>query len=795
MPPLHKLLSTATLLLSLGSPHIPGAQAACYNKCSGKGTCDIYGRCSCHQGFRGADCSIRSCPVGTAFSDEATADDTAHAEVECSGRGTCDTETGTCTCMGGFTGSACERTSCNANCNERGRCVSMSEFASTTRNDNSVQYTYSSIWDAEKIYGCICDDGFSGHDCAIFECADGDDPMTTGQVNEVQLMKCTADPAGGGTFALYYEGKVSTTVSAAATAAQVETAIESIVGIGDVSVTFLPDGAAASACQLTTVNVIKVEFLENFGSLRPLVAYTDALLPVGSTFDIAADGTSTIVDSNGDSYFSVKGTKEAGICANRGMCDTSSGSCSCYTDNGDIFQSSNGQGAAGTRGDCGYAAASITACPGETSCSGHGTCATDGTYVCSCSDGWTGGNCNERLCPYGNSWFQYPTANEVAHDTSVECSNKGSCDRSTGLCECMSGFFGDACQYMACGGGTSNPCSGHGRCLSMRQLSWESNDNGDATDYVYGTDPNNFATWDADRIFGCHCDDDWEGYDCSMRVCPIGDNPGTYGDVREVQQIRCQATSGSFRLQFRQETTAAIDSHATWYELESALEALTTIDNIELYYTRNMVTYSTNTTYQALTTCGTLPCEVLNPGTSVGTLSSGGTFEICSAACDADASCNSFTIDGDACSYHSDVLNATSFSQTSTTAAQSYWITSDPLLIKGVNKIGLCTNSTQENVAVITFNAPTGDVPPIVLYSNSLSLDDDANTAATGIVSIVTTVTGTTDGETCSGRGTCNLELGTCKCHVGWGSSDGNGNMGGLNDCGFRQDPVSITSE
>ena len=25
------------------------------------------------------------------------------------------------------------------------------------------------------------------------------------------------------------------------------------------------------------------------------------------------------------------------------------------------------------------------------------------------------------------------------------------------------GFYGEACEYMACGGGVSNPCNGHGR--------------------------------------------------------------------------------------------------------------------------------------------------------------------------------------------------------------------------------------------------------------------------------------------------------------------------------------------
>ena len=63
------------------------------------------------------------------------------------------------------------------------------------------------------------------------------------------------------------------------------------------------------------------------------------------------------------------------------------------------------------------------------------------------------------------------------------------------------------------GGGSSgqSQCSGNGECLSMAELALRSNNNGDATNYTYGTDPNNAFTWDGKRIFGCICDEGWEG--------------------------------------------------------------------------------------------------------------------------------------------------------------------------------------------------------------------------------------------------------------------------------------------
>ena len=682
----------------------------------------------------------------------------------------------------------------------------MNEFAASTRDENSMSYTYANVWDADKIYGCICDEGYTGYDCSLAECPTGDDPLTTGQVDEVQLLKCSSDPSSASsTFAIYYKGKVSTTIRASATLGEFETALESIPGLGDVTVTF--SVGASTICQTADTNVVEIKFNENFGSLSPLVPYTDDLLPIGSTIDISADGTTTYTDYLGTIHYPIKGTKEDEVCAGRGICDYQSGSCECFTDNGDVYGSSNSQGAAGTRGDCGAALTSITNCPGETACSGFGNCEnTIPTYRCSCQDGFYGGNCALKECLKAKSWFSYPSANEAGHDDLVECSNMGSCDSSVGVCECVPGFFGQACEYMACGGGTGNPCSGHGKCLSMRQLSWEADNNGDATDYEYGKDPNNPLTWDADRIFGCTCDDGWEGYDCATRSCPVGDDPGTYDDVREVQLIRCYASSGTFTLTFRQKTTQALSWDIEAHDLKLALEALDSISSVDVEYTRNQVTSSTNSTYQPLATCpsynlGTASCEMNNKGTT--TAASGVTdLEGCKSACDAIVGCTAFGWDSAAssCSTYSIAWhNKTSLSVDST--VQSYYTTADPSLIKGVNKIGICTNSSQTNVAVISFSSPSGDVPPLTYTVGTTFALKDTAYDTTGLITVATdggtvgtrtSVKGTTDEKVCSGRGSCSGELGYCTCHQGWGSSDGKGGMGTLNDCGFRQnEPIS----
>ena len=37
---------------------------------------------------------------------------------------------------------------------------------------------YVSVWDADILYGCVCDPGWIGHDCSQLECPRGDDPLT-----------------------------------------------------------------------------------------------------------------------------------------------------------------------------------------------------------------------------------------------------------------------------------------------------------------------------------------------------------------------------------------------------------------------------------------------------------------------------------------------------------------------------------------------------------------------------------------------------------------------------------------
>jgi len=121
--------------------------------------------------FRGGDCSRRTCPKGNAWIDVASADHTAHAVAECSNQGDCDEEVGECACKGPYYGKACEFNSCPESCMGNGVCVTQEDLI-----DDASSYTYSA-WDKLKIYGCECDLGYRGHNCALKECPTGADVL------------------------------------------------------------------------------------------------------------------------------------------------------------------------------------------------------------------------------------------------------------------------------------------------------------------------------------------------------------------------------------------------------------------------------------------------------------------------------------------------------------------------------------------------------------------------------------------------------------------------------------------
>ncbi|KAG6620832.1 tenascin-like protein [Phytophthora cinnamomi] len=224
-----------------------------------------------------------------------------------------------------------------------GTCYTMEQLAkSATLNGETMAWTYGAVpnkketWDYDMVQGCLCSSGWEGHDCSLMSCPTGDDPMTLGQQNEVQILMCAGN---SGFFTLKFRDAATPQLPFNVPASSLESALESLATIGNVTVTYSTDtnGVTGSpACNAAGSNTMRIEFLTNFGNLPPLRWILDGAL----TLTINVDGVGG----------SVQGTKEEAVCSNRGICNHLTGVCRCAYG----FTSSDSFGGEGDRGDCGY---------------------------------------------------------------------------------------------------------------------------------------------------------------------------------------------------------------------------------------------------------------------------------------------------------------------------------------------------------------------------------------------------------------------------------------------------------
>jgi len=468
--------------------------------CSGNGICgteynpwsalDLI-NCKCYDGYTGADCSIKVCPATTSWADKPFKNETAHRKfVECGGFGHCDRLTGSCVCREGYTGAACERMKCplalstNADgsrvqvaCSGHGQCRSLNEAASfrpynehnraeafdgTVRlNGKSKDYKLGrQDWDdGDRIQGCVCDEGWEGNDCSLRSCLVGDDPLTTNQTNDQQLVECAC--ASGvpceGTFRLKFRGQSTKPIPFNATAEYLAHFLELLptISAGGIRARNVEHPGAVLCSR--DGEATRVTFTKELGALPQLdVVAADPSLEV----TVAAGGNS--------SYFfpwisSVRGSKEELKCSGRGTCDRRNllgdghGVCTCY----EAFSASDGSGKSGNIPDCGYFNSNLHGsqvtliaknnteykCPVAKAvhnpeqfrqfCSNRGgNCSAATDFRCNCTAGYTGPACEYRDCPASRSWFQEPNAiTGRAHEKGFKCSNGGSCHEGTGTCE------------------------------------------------------------------------------------------------------------------------------------------------------------------------------------------------------------------------------------------------------------------------------------------------------------------------------------------------------------------------
>jgi hypothetical protein len=130
---------------------------------------------------------------------------------------------------------------------------------------------FAATWDFNRIFGCACDDGWTGYDCSQRLCPNGDDPYTTGQVDAVQQLSCL-DATGSGSVVLTFREESTPIFSGSINAADLTTLLEALPTVGKVHIAPLSSSTVASVDMLCTPegNNFLVTFLTQHGDLPPI---------------------------------------------------------------------------------------------------------------------------------------------------------------------------------------------------------------------------------------------------------------------------------------------------------------------------------------------------------------------------------------------------------------------------------------------------------------------------------------------------------------------------------------------
>lgn len=179
-----------------------GVYAGCDNNCSGHGVCGEKGICKCYDNYGlgiehlSGDCSERICPYEIAWVDTPDINGYHHRYAECANRGICNRVTGECecfpgkndiisiikctiyvfehalsSCLLGYEGQACKRSSCPRDCSGHGRCMLIENlpYGEVPEDANILDYSIQNpltfgdeyhSWDRSKSMGCLCDPGY-----------------------------------------------------------------------------------------------------------------------------------------------------------------------------------------------------------------------------------------------------------------------------------------------------------------------------------------------------------------------------------------------------------------------------------------------------------------------------------------------------------------------------------------------------------------------------------------------------------------------------------------------------------
>lgn len=386
----------------------------------------------------------------------------------------------------------------------------------------------------------------------------------------------------------------------------------------------------------------------------------------------------------------------------------------------------------------------------------------------------------------------------------MECSDRGSCSSSTGLCTCMAGF------------GASDGFAGAAEINVSVANGYFRNDCGHNRSSVVLCAHNCFAHGKCDETTRkCICDYGYTGHDCMKRTCPVGrawfdvvfanntsvgggmltgghavntecSNRGICNRVAATctcaagfegaacERMKCPGASsvcsgqGSCKTMAELAQLASVNGDLT-PQLYGTTGGATTWDAdmvVGCYCDRQQYHGPLNGDLSMSTghDCALYECP-----TGDDPEQPWGVFEQQSITCNATSGLVSLSFRQQATGYMG-----------STTAMSAVKAHLEELnTVQEIDVVSthsaLCDSAGATHT--ITFKSTLGNLPLMIATTSGMS--------ALSTVKVGEVVTGTKQDLRCSKRGTCDETIGRCSCFTGYGSSNGDGAVGRRADCGF----------
>lgn len=669
------------------------------------------------------------------------------------------------------------------------------------------------LWDADKVTGCLCDDGYSGYNCSRRDCPRGDTPETGGQQHETVTIECQAD---AGSFALSFGGATSEAIPYDARYGRLAWALQNMRSMGQVDIGM--ENYSAPICGWRVPTRTTVTFRERFGplpaarvvvrdlslrggpSVLSMVTVQTLLCPAGACGPTNCTGgvyldydgaltpklgwnasrgavqgallelpTLGAASDFGDVNLTVKGSPT--LCGD----DQHNLTFEFRADYGNVYSLSLVNS---LRSSYGHTVnLTLVANKGTTEnefCSDRGSC-DFATGTCRClqlarppweyeyasSNGYGGEGTRGDCGRIARTPRSCPVAYNDVFETNLECGGHGECENTTMTCKCQEGYYGGDCRLRRCPEGPAwfgeptGPDEAHApvECSNMG-----------VCDHIGGR---------------CLCRDGFSGLACERMDCPI-DESGQF----------CSGRGTCLPMwRLAEETDYSGEPAGITYGAH-------TQQHQGQWDSRRIYGCKCDTKDISQPDAGPVGfvsgIRVDNPGVG------GYTGYDCSLrwcpAGDDPRTDGDFEVQTIRCtaSPASDVFRVTFRQRVSTWIDANASAADVKIALENMSTIGDVTVSITDGHAACD---PTWSDPSGLRVTFISNLGDVPLMTTQPAFNVSETVKGTKEEDACANRGYCDYSTGLCMCLEGYGSSDGDGKLGSRRDCGTLEPCVSVVRE